>query len=316
MWPLGEGVVQALALVSVACGNAQHLQLAAPCHDTQAAAQLVAVETAAARVEDVDVGWLPLCPLEMTLLAQLAVQRVGAGDAELAMGQHRHVAAHCAQGLVHRRSIDGRRRITFDGHLRSVNGRCLGLHLNVDEHCVSTDGHYLRRRVARKLEHRNGFVHLVTSTDWSHGSPRRLWPRRSAALAAMPLATGLLAQRQRGGRRLRDGWRAWRRQRQVVVRFRALRIGALIQTVRVQQMPPTLVRRLGAKDVGNPVCDMLQHAERSPMTVQRRVGLHALHAVNDELKDARIGLRLPSLKAGGGGGVVALLVVRLGERVL
>ena len=81
-------------------------------------------------------------------------------------------------------------------------------------------------------------------------------------------------------------------------------------------MPPTLVRRLGAKDVGNPVCDMLQHAERSPMTVQRRVGLHALHAVNDELKDTRIGLRLPSLKAGGGGGVVALLVVRLGERVL
>ena len=52
------------------------------------------------------------------------------------------------------------------------------------------------------------------------------------------------------------------------------------------------------------------------MTVQRRVGLHALHAVNDELKDTRIGLRLPSLKAGGGGGVVALLVVRLGERVL
>ena len=47
---------------------------------------------------------------------------------------------------------------------------------------------------------------------------------------------------------------------------------------------------------------MLQHAERSPMTVQRRVGLHALHAVNDELKDTRIGLRLPSLKAGGGGG--------------
>jgi hypothetical protein len=59
---------------------------------------------------------------------------------------------------------------------------------------------------------------------------------------------------------------------------------------------------------------MLQHAERSPMTVQRRVGLHALHAVNDELKDTRIGLRLPSLKAGGG--VVALLVVRLGERIL
>ena len=61
------------------------------------------------------------------------------------------------------------------------------------------------------------------------------------------------------------------------------------------------------------MCDMLQHAERSPMTVQRRVGLHALHAVNDELKDTRIGLRLPSLEAGGG---VALLVVRLGERAL
>ena len=89
----------------------------------------------------------------MTLLAQLAVQRVGAGDAELAMGQHRHVAAHCAQGLVHRRSIDGRRRITFDGHLRSVNGRCLGLHLNVDGHCVSTDGHRVRLPVARKLGH-------------------------------------------------------------------------------------------------------------------------------------------------------------------
>ena len=116
IWPLGEGVVHALALISVACSNAQHLQLAAPCHDTQAAAQLVAVETAAARVEDVDVGWLPLCPLEMTLLAQLSVQRVGAGEAELAMGQHRHVAAHCAQGLVHRGSIDGRRRTTFDGH--------------------------------------------------------------------------------------------------------------------------------------------------------------------------------------------------------
>lgn len=173
---------------------------------------------AAARVEDVDVGWLPLCPLEVTLLAQLAVQRVGASEAELAMGQHRHVAAHCAQGLVHRGSIDGRRRITFDGY-------CL--------HCVSIDGHRLRRRVARKLEHRDCFVRLVTSTDWSHGSLRRLWPRRSAALAAMLLATGLLAQRQRGGRRLRDGWRAWRRQRQVVVRFRAVRTGALIQTVRV-----------------------------------------------------------------------------------
>ena len=153
IWPLGEGVVPALALINDACGNAQHLQLAAPCHDTQAAAQLVAVETAAARVEDVDVGWLPLCPLEMTLLAQLAVQRVGAGEAELAIGQHRHVAAHCAQGLVHRRSIDGRRRITFDGHLRSVNGRCLGLHLNVDGHCVSIDGHRVRLPVARKLGH-------------------------------------------------------------------------------------------------------------------------------------------------------------------
>ena len=77
IWPLGEGVVHALALINDACSNAQHLQLAAPCHDTQAAAQLVAVETAAARVEDVDVGWLPLRPLEVTLLAQLALERVG-----------------------------------------------------------------------------------------------------------------------------------------------------------------------------------------------------------------------------------------------
>ena len=45
IWPLGEGVVHALALINDACGNAQHLQLAAPCHDTQAAAQLVAIET-------------------------------------------------------------------------------------------------------------------------------------------------------------------------------------------------------------------------------------------------------------------------------
>ena len=206
------------------------------------------------------------------------MQRVGASEAELAIGQHRHVAAHCAQGLVHRGSIDGRR---------------LGLHLNVDGRCVSIDGHRLRRCVARNLEHRGGFVRRVTSTDWSNGSPRRLWPRRSAALAAMLLATRLLAQRQGGGRQLRDGWRAWRRRWRVVVRFRALRIGALIQTVRVQQMPPTLVRRLGAKDVGHPVCDMLQHAERTLLTVQRCVGLHALHAVNDELKDTRIGLRLP-----------------------
>ena len=67
------------------------------------------------------------------------------------------------------------------------------------------------------------------------------------------------------------------------------------------------------EDVGNPVCDVLQHAERSLMTVQRRVGLHALHAVNDEINDTRFGRRLPSLKAGGG---VALLVVRVGARVL
>ena len=84
IWPLGEGVVHyARALLNVArsvgnrnasCGK--HLQLTLLCQVTQAAAQLVAVETAAAQVEDVDVGWLPLCPLETTLLAQLAVQRV------------------------------------------------------------------------------------------------------------------------------------------------------------------------------------------------------------------------------------------------
>ena len=63
--------------------------------------------------------------------------------------------------------------------------------------------------------------------------------RRSAALAAMLLAAAsLFAQRQGGGRQLRNGWRAWRRQRQVVVRFRAVRIGALIQTVRVEMSTP------------------------------------------------------------------------------
>lgn len=116
-----EGAVpaHALALINdvLSVSHAHHLQLAAPCHEAQAAAQLVAVDTAAARaVEDVDVAWRPPCPRESALLAQVAVQRVGAGEAELAMGQRRHVATHGAQSLVHRRSIDERRRVTFDGH--------------------------------------------------------------------------------------------------------------------------------------------------------------------------------------------------------
>ena len=81
--------------VAKIASDAQHLQLAAPRHDAQAAAQLVAIETAPDRaVEEVNVAWRPLCPLEPALLAEVAVERVRAGDAEPPVRQLRHPAAH------------------------------------------------------------------------------------------------------------------------------------------------------------------------------------------------------------------------------
>ena len=84
------------------------------------------------------------------------------------MCQRRHVAAHGAQSVVHRRSIDGRCRVTFDGHWRSIDGRRLSLRVKVDGHCASIDGHRIRHPVARKLGHLAGSKASIEAAHYVH----------------------------------------------------------------------------------------------------------------------------------------------------